>query len=247
MNTIDNEDYDEIDLLELLGAFKKKFLVILLCAVIGAGTAAGYVFFLATPIYESTAKLYIKTQTTSITSLADIQLGSQLAYDYQEMVLSRTFINELIQNMNLDYTYKQISENMVTVENPTNTRILSISVRSSDPLEAKNMANELAMISKKNISNIMATDEPVLYERGIQPAKPVSPKKKRNIAIGFILGMFLAMVAITIQFLVNDTIKDSDDVDRYMRLPVLATIPRDEHSTSKKQEIKKSRGKKEKH
>lgn len=243
MNTINNEEYDEIDLLEILRALKKKFLVILLCAIIGGCIATGYVFFLATPMYESTAKLYIKTQTTSITSLADIQLGSQLAYDYQEMVVSRAFIGELIQNLNLDYSYKEIAENMVTVENPTNTRILNISIKSDDPEEAKSMANELAMISKKNISNIMATDEPVLYERAIKTSKPESPKKKRDIAIGFILGMFLSIVIITIKFISNDTIKDMDDVERYMKLPVLATIPRDEHSTNKKKEIEKSKRK----
>lgn len=239
MNTIDNEVY-EIDLLELLTALRKKLWLLILCALIGGGAAAGYVLFIATPIYESTSKLYIKTQTTSITSLADIQMGSQLAYDYEEMVRSRPFLNELIQNLNLDYTYKYISNNMVTVENPNNTRILCISVKSDNSDEAKAMANELAMISKKNISNIMSTDEPVLYEKAIKSSRPISPDKTKTIAIGIIIGLLFAIAIVTFKVITNDKLNDADDIERYLGLPVLSSVPRDEYATNKRKEIAKT-------
>lgn len=244
MNTTDNEVY-EIDLLEILAALRKRLWLLILCTLIGGGAAAGYVFFLATPIYQSTAKLYIKTQTTSITSLADIQMGSQLAHDYEEMVKSRPFLNELIQNLQLGYSYKYIASNMVTVENPDNTRILCISVKSSDTEEAKAMANELAMISKRNIANIMATDEPVLYERAIASTRPISPNKKKVIALGLILGLMFAVFIVSLQTILNDKIKDIEEIERYLSLPVLATIPHNEQSTNKKKEIVKSTSKRE--
>ena len=235
---MNENDVIEIDLLELFKALKRKLAIIILVALLGAGAAGGYAWFLATPMYQSTAKLYITSQSTSLTSLADIQLGSQLAYDYQEMVTSRTFISELKQNLGLSYSYKQMAENMVTVENPANTRILAISVTSADPLEAKMMANELANISRKNISEIMQTDEPTVFEKAIQARKPIKPEKTKLVIIGFLLGFLLAAGSVTVGFIVNDKIKGRDAVERMLGLPVLAAIPY-EHgtSTNKKKEL----------
>lgn len=237
------DDEDEIDLLEVFRALKKKALVIILVSLLFAGAAGGYAFFLATPIYESTAKLYITTQSTSITSLADIQVGSSLAYDYQEMIVSRRFLNELKQNLNLDYSFKQMAE-MVTVENPTNTRILAISVRSDDSEEAKSMANELAMISKKNISEIMQTDEPTFFERGINRNKPVKPRKTILIIIGFLLGFLLSAGFVVVRSIINDKLDSTDDIDRILGLPVLASVPIIDTGTNKKKEVQSRHSKK---
>ena len=237
---MNENDVIEIDLLELFKALRKKAWALILVAMIGAGAAAAYAFLWATPIYESTAKLYITSQSTSLTSLADVQLGSQLAYDYQEMITSRTFISELKQNLGLDYSYKTISEGMVSVENPANTRILAISVQSEDPAEAKAMANELAQISRKNISEIMVTDEPTFFEKAIQASKPIKPEKTKLIVIGFMLGFLLAAAIVTIRFIVNDKLKSIEDVERLLQLPILASIPYEaEEATNKKKELDK--------
>lgn len=232
-----NEDVYEIDLLEVFKALKKKALVIILVSIIGAVAAGGYAFFVATPIYQSTAKLYIKTQSTSITSLADIQIGSSLAYDYQEMIVSRRFLNELKKNLGLDYSYNQM-HSMVTVENPTNTRILNISVKSPDPEEAKAMANELANISKVNISEIMKTDEPTFYEKAIVTNVPIAPQKKKIIMIGFLLGFLLSAGIVVIRNVMNDKFTNSEDIESILDLPVLANVPLVDPGSNKTKNIK---------
>lgn len=232
-------DVIEIDLLEVLQLLKKKALLIILVSILFAGAAGVYAYFLATPIFESTSKIYIKTQSTSITSLADIQVGSSLAYDYQEMIVSRTFLNELKTDLGLDYTYKQI-KNMITVDNPSNTRILNISVKSADADQAKSMANSLAMISKKNISEIMQTDEPTFYEKAIKASVPVEPQKKKIILIGFLLGFLISACIIIASNLLNDKFTSTDDIERVLGLPVLASIPIEGNNTNKKEEIKES-------
>ena len=232
-------DVIEIDLLEVLHLLKKKALLIILVSILFAGAAGAYAYFLATPIFESTSKIYIKTQSTSITSLADIQVGSSLAYDYQEMIVSRRFLNELKADLGLDYTYKQI-KNMITVENPSNTRILNISVKSADADQAKSMANSLAMISKKNISEIMQTDEPTFYEKAIKASVPVEPQKNKLILIGFLLGFLISACVIIASNLLNDKFTSTDDIERVLGLPVLASIPLEGNETNKKKEIKVS-------
>lgn len=217
------EEY-EIDLLEIFYALKKKIVVIILAGLIGGGLAAAYCFLLAKPVYESTAKLYILSQSTSITSLADIQMSSSLAKDYEEMIYSRPVVMQVKNNLHLDYKYEDLKD-MLEVENPTDTRCLNISCKSNDKEEARDMANEFAKVSKRQIAQIMDTDEPTLFEKAVVNKDPVKPQKIKLIIIGAILGLLIACVIVVIRYMLNDSIKTEDDIERYLGLNNLASIP----------------------
>lgn len=86
--------------------------------------------------------VYILSKETTLTSLADLQIGSQLTQDYKIIVTSRPVISEVIDKLKLDISY----ENMVskiTINNPNDTRILSITAQDPDPVMAKDIADLL--------------------------------------------------------------------------------------------------------
>ena len=231
---------DEIDLLELLDVLRRKFLVILLALVLGAGVMASYTIFLVTPMYESTSMLYILTSSTSITSLADIQLGTQLTNDYAILVKSRTVVEPVIENLGLNMSY-ETAKNMISIENQSNTRIIYITVKSDVPQTAMNMANELAAVTAEKMAEVMKTDEPSIVDHAVLPTKPVSPSLKKNIAIGALFGAVLACAVIIIQHLLDDTIKTSEDVDKYLQLTTLGVIPvKEGEQTTRKKKKKKA-------
>lgn len=217
-------DEIEIDLLELLYALRKKIVVIILSALLGAGIFGAYSFLLAKPVYESTAKIYILSQSTSLTSFADIQISSSLAKDYEEMIFSRPVVQQVIKNLNLDYTYEELKEKL-SIENPADTRCLNISCRSNDMQEACDMANEFATVSKRQIADIMDTDEPTIFEKAVVNKDPVKPEKAKNIVIGFLLGLIIACAVVIVRYMMNDSIKNEDDIERYLGLNTLAAIP----------------------
>lgn len=221
-------DYEEmeIDLRELYYVLRKRILAILLTAMMFAGVAGVYSYFIAEPIYQSTARLYITTQSTSLTSLADIQMGSWLTYDYVELIQSRTLIEEVIVNLGMEdeESYGSIKSRL-SVVNPKDTRILNISIKGTDPEENKMLANEFAKVSRHKISEIMKTDEPSLWETAVAKGAPIKPQKTKNIAIGFIIGFLLASFIAVISHLMNDAIKTNDDAEKYLGLMVLGTIP----------------------
>ena len=222
MNQYD-EEY-EIDLLEIFYALKKRIVLIIIASLIGAGLAAAYGFGLAKPVYESTAKIYILSQSTSLTSFADIQISSSLAKDYEEMIYSRPVVLQVKRNLNLDYDYEEIKEKL-KVENPADTRCLNISCQSNDQAEARDMANEFAKVAKRQIAQIMDTDEPTLFEKAVISKDPVKPQKTKDIAIGFLLGLILACAVVIIQYMMNDSLKSEEDIERYLGLNTLASIP----------------------
>ncbi|MDD6096655.1 MAG: Wzz/FepE/Etk N-terminal domain-containing protein [Firmicutes bacterium] len=222
INPMNSGDY--IDLLELAKELRKKIVLIIVCAILGGAVMGVYSFFIATPIYQSTSKLYILSKTTSITSLADIQVGSSLASDYVELIKSRPVVLTVIKDMDLDMSYDAMVNNLI-VENVSDTRLVKITVSDTDPERAKLIANKFAKVAKVQISNIMRTDEPTIAEAAVVKRTPVSPNKRKNILMGILIGIALSCGYVTIRFLMDDTIKDPDDVTKYLELDNLAIVP----------------------
>lgn len=222
INPMNSGDY--IDLLELAKELRKKIVLIIVCAILGGAVMGVYSFFIATPIYQSTSKLYILSKTTSITSLADIQVGTSLASDYVELIKSRPVVLTVIKDMDLDMSYDAMVNNLI-VENVSDTRLVKITVSDTDPERAKLIANKFAKVAKVQISNIMRTDEPTIAEAAVVKRTPVSPNKRKNILIGILIGIVLSCGYVTIRFLMDDTIKDPDDITKYLELDNLAIVP----------------------
>lgn len=214
----------EIDLVELFHQCLERLWIIILCCVIGAGLAFGYTKLIVTPQYTSTSMIYILTKTTSVTSLADIQMGSQLTVDFELLAKSRPVLEEVIEKLELDTTYEELKEQIVT-ENPSNTRILYLNAIDPSPKQAKEIANALADSTADRIADIMKTDKPTIAERAIASDNPSSPSTVKNTAIGGLVALFLALAVIVVRFLMNDTIQTEEDIRKYLNLNTLAAIP----------------------
>ena len=218
------DDEIEIDLLELLGEFRRKIWIILGVIVLFGGVAGAFSKFVLTPQYKSTAMVYILSKETTLTSLADLQIGSQLTKDYKIIVTSRRVLNQVIDDMKLNLTYKELLEK-VTIDNPQDTRILSISVEDPDPNMAKMIADKIATVSSDYIGDIMEMVPPKLIEEGEVPVLKSSPSNAKNALIGGLLGAVLICGLITVQVVMNDTIRTEEDVTKYLGLSVLASVP----------------------
>ena len=218
-----DQDAEEIDLGALFYRFLEKIHWILLTALVGAAIAGVLVFKFITPIYEATAKIYIVGSDTTI-SLSDLQIGSNLAADYQE-VFKNWHVHELVdKRLNLDYSYSKLA-GMITITNPQNTHVLYVTVKSPDPEEAKIIADTYAQVAREFIATKMDMREPNIFEEAKLPDKPVTPKKTRDIVIGFALGALLAMAVIAIKFFSDDRILTSEDITKVGNLATLGMIP----------------------
>lgn len=218
------DDEIEIDLLELLGEFRRKIWIILGVIVLFGGVAGAFSKFVLTPQYKSTAMVYILSKETTLTSLADLQIGSQLTKDYSVMITSRPVLEEVIEKQKLGLSYNQLKR-MIRISNPADTRILNMSVSDTDPVRAKAIVDAVAKASSDYIGDIMEMIPPKIIENGVVPDNPTSPNIKKNAALG---GLALSVAAcgfITLQVIMNDTIRSEEDVSRYLGISVLAVIP----------------------
>lgn len=214
----------EIDLLELFHVMMQKLWLILLLLVLGAGLAFGATKLLITPMYTASSEIYILTKTTTVTSLADIQMGAQITSDFAVLAKSRPVVENVIKDLHLDYTYEEVV-GMISTENPSDTRILRINVQNADAELAKELANTFAEETAERVAYIMTTDKPKVVEEAVTPKHPSSPSVGKNTVLGGLLGMVLAMAVITVLYLMNDTIQTEEDVRKYLDLHTLAVVP----------------------
>ena len=225
MNSNANDEI-EIDLGELLHLMYRKLWIIILVGMISAISAGVYTKLCVEPKYTSTTKLYIVNKSASLASLSlsDLQMGSQLTQDYMVLVQSRPVLQQVIDNLKLDLTYRELG-NMMTLDNPSNTRILTINVEYTDPYMAKQIVDEIAFVASKQISDIMEMDEPNIVEVGEVPAEASSPNLVKNVAIVGVIGIILTMGIICVNHLMNDTIRTQEDIEKYLGLTTIAMIP----------------------
>ena len=227
-----HENEDVIDLLDLGRALLRKWWAIALCLVIGAAAAFGGTKLLITPQYTATSMIYILSESTSITSLADVQIGDSLAQDFMIIGKSRPVVEKVIKRLGLDASYEAVSKT-ITFENPTDSHILKISVTNPDPKLAADISNAVAEVTRAQIADVMGTDEPNTLEEAIVPTAPSSPSTMKNTMLGALLGAVLAAGLIIVLYLMDDTIKDEDDVKKYLQMNTLAALPMEKRRKGK--------------
>ncbi len=231
----------EVSLMELLYRFYEKAIYILLAVVAGAVIAGIYSYWFATPKYESTAKIYVLNSENAILDLSDLQIGSYLTADYKEVFKAWEVNEQVLENLELDYSYSELAK-MVSITNPTDTRILYITVTSDDARQSMLMANEYAEVARKYISDTMQTKTPSILSTALISARPVSPNKMLNIIIGAIVGAFVSAGVIVILFLGDDKVKSEEDILSFCGIHTLAIVPNideeEEHKKSKKKRRK---------
>ena len=154
-----DDDEIEIDLMEIFYALKKKIAIIILAGILGGGIGFGISNYLIVPQYSSESMIFVMSKETTIASLADLQIGSQLTKDYAVLIKSRTVMEKVIENLGLNMSYRTL-RNKISVENPSATRIMEINVTDPDPEMAKLITDEVADCASNYISEIMEQAPP---------------------------------------------------------------------------------------
>ena len=227
MNQEIQDDEVTIDLMELFSALWAKKTIIILSAVFMALVAFVGTKMFVTPKYTSVTKLYVmaKNDDSSASAIySELQSGSMLTKDYMELVKSRPVLEKTISKLNLDMEPEDLVD-MIKTDTPTDTRIMSISVESEDPKEAKQIADALRKAVSVQIKDIMNADSVNTVEEGNLPTKASSPSVKKNMAIGALLGLIVSMGLTVLIYVLDDTVKTPDDVEKYLGLNVLTSIP----------------------
>ena len=218
MNTI------EIDILLLLKTIWRKKFLIIITALFGAGIAFVYSSILVTPQYESTTRIYVVGQHAEAgagLTNQDLQAGSYLVKDYKEIILSQDVLTQVATELNLNGNLKE----KVSVSIPVDTRIVSISVRDTDPNEAARIANSLRTFASQKIIEVTKVSDVTTLEEAVPAEEPSTPNTKRNILLGLLAGGILATALVLVMEVLDDRVKRPQDIEEVMGLTLLGVVP----------------------
>ena len=214
----------EIDVLSLLRTIWRKKFLILLTAILTTGLAFAYSAFLATPQYDSTTRLYVVNQSSDngagITN-QDLQAGSFLVQDYKEIILSQ----DVLKNVTTTLGITEDIKDKITVTIPTDTRILSITIRDSDPNQAATIANTLRDEAAKKIIEVTKVSDVTTLEAALPAEKPSTPQTRRNLVLGFVAGAFLATALVLVLEVLDDRVKRPQDIEEGLGMTLLGVVP----------------------
>ena len=229
-----SEQTDTINLSELFYVLLSRILTIAcVTAVFGAAAFAYSRFFIA-PEYSAGCTLFVlnRNNENSLTS-SDISASNALLNDYENLASTRKVIDQVIANLNLQYdpanpdkatyTYGELKRE-IHVSVPRDSRMLIVSVLDKNPNNAKKLADAVSDVLVKQINETMKTEAAIL-DYAVVPTSPASPNVKKNTVIGAAVGFLLVCGIIILRFITDDTIKTDSDVEKYLHLPVLGSIP----------------------
>lgn len=222
----DNTKSDEIDVLALLHKLWTKKLLILFTAFYFAAFSFLGTYFFIQPTYTSTTRIYVVNQATDNKNLSaeDLQAGTYLVNDYKEIITSNDVLSEVIKDEKLNLSEAELSK-MVSVNIPTDTRLISISVKAKTGQDAQVLANKVREVASKKIKTVTKVEDVTTLEEAKLPSSPSSPNIKRNVLFGAILGGFVAIVAVLVREVLDDRIRRPEDVEDVLEMTLLGIVP----------------------
>ncbi|UAL52085.1 MULTISPECIES: YveK family protein [Metabacillus] len=220
---------ETISLKELFQTLKKRLSLIIIITAIAAATSGIISYFILTPIYQSSTQILVNQAKSDQQAFnpGEVQTNLQLINTYNVIIKSPVILDKVIQQLDLNMTSGQLNEN-VAVESEQNSQVVTISVQDEDPKQAAEIANAIAAIFQKEIATIMNVDNVSILstaDLGIDPS-PIKPKPVLNIAIALVVGLMAGVgLAFLLEYLDN-TIKNEQDIEKHLGLPVLGAITR---------------------
>ena len=224
---------EEIDLKELFEIFWNKkiqiILIVLIFMVIGIIYSVGFV----TPMYSSSTTLVLagtasstdENQTADTITTADLSINSQLVSTYSELVKRKNILGQVISNLGISIDEEELREN-VEVTSVEDTELIEITVSNENAEYAARIANEIANVFEEriakeiyNINNVHIVDEATVSEA------PSNVNHLKDVVIFAFIGAVIAVMYVLIANMLDTTVKTQEDIEKGIKIPVLASIP----------------------
>ncbi|SFB04606.1 MULTISPECIES: YveK family protein [unclassified Bacillus (in: firmicutes)] len=219
---------ETISLKELLETLKKRILLIISITLVAALTSGVISYFFLTPIYQASTLILVNQERTeqSIYSPTEVQTNLQLINTYNIIMKSPPILDKVIDELDLNMTTDQLN-GKITVGSEKDSQVVNVSVTDPDAQQAADIANKTAEVFQEEIVKIMKIDNVSILAKATigEDPSPIKPKPLLNVAIAIVVGL---MTAVGLSFLLeyfDNTIKNEQDVEKILELPILGVIP----------------------
>lgn len=232
--SVQSEDDIEIDLLDLAYTLLDKIRYIVFFVLLGAVLLNAYSYFGKKPTYMSTAKMYIVSASgDSVVDLSDLNIGMSLTTDYEQLMLSYPVLDQVVEELEDFDSYKRLEEGLtseqleelISITNPGDTRILEITATTTDPELSRDIANTMVSVSLDYLPKTMGTTQPNIAQEARAALRKSAPSYMKYTVIGAVLGLLISCGYFVAKYLLDDRIRTAEDMEKYFGMVPLTTIP----------------------
>lgn len=220
-------DLQMINLQDFWKVLKMRIVPILLIAALGVGLFYGYNHYIVKPEYNSTATLYLLKQDIAkdyVYSQSDFSFSLSLMDDCTYMIKSHAVLDPVIEELDLNMGYRTLYNNIST-SNPSGTRFLEVSVKTDDPEKSQAVADLLCDKASRNMIEEFGLDQVSVYSSATLEKAPCNTVGIRQYVMVGVGAGLLAYGLFFLIFIMDDKIKNEEDVKKYLELSVLSEIP----------------------
>ena len=215
-----------VTLKDLWGIFLHRLWIILLVTVIAVATVLTSVSLTFVPKYNSVATLYIlqQNQTKPDMDYEDFNLALKIVNDCTHLIKSHSVLDTVIKELGLDISYGTLYDS-VKITNPTETRILEVTVESDSPQKAKEIVDKICVVGTEKITEAMGFEQVHFFERGILNHTPCN---RTSVLVYMIIGLIAATLTYSVFlvcYILDDKIHTDEDIKNYLNLSILGDIP----------------------
>lgn len=220
-----NETSLTIDFKSLLKELAHHWIAVVAIFLVCLLTAFVYGQFFNTPKYTSSASIYAANQgeVANITT-SEINISTHLTKDCCELIMSRSVLEEVVSNLNLKMSYDEL-KSKVSVSNNEETRFINVKVTTDDPEKSRLIADDICAVAKEKIIEIIGVDWVKIATKANLPKSPSSPSASTFLIYGFFAAIVLSAGFVLLSTYSNDKITSADEVEKYLGICTLATIP----------------------
>lgn len=223
---MEEQEYETVDLLEVINVLWQNVRAILLCTVVGAAVAFVVSAFFIAPKYEASALMIVNTRQDATANVTSDQINSatKLVSTYGIIIKSDTVLQQVINNLDANTSYEEV-ERCVTVNAVENTQVMQVTVRSKNADWAKQVCKQITQIAPDVIVETVEAGSVKVISQAKGDPNPVSPNVQRNTVMGGLLGLVLCAGVVLVRFLLDNKVRTEEDVTRHLDLAVLGVIP----------------------
>lgn len=216
---------DTIDLKDLFDYYKSKLGVVILFVVLVGILGCLYGLFIQKPMYKSSTSIVLISEAKDNSQLTynDVSVNQNLVSTYSEIVKSKRVLGQVINNLNLNYTYGALSNN-IEVSSVTGTQIIKITVTDENSKTAMKVANEIGKVFAKEIPELYNISNVNILDTAEQPSSAYNVNITKQSAISLLAGLVLGLGVVFVMYYFDRSVKNASQIEDKLKLPVLATV-----------------------
>lgn len=187
-------------------------------------------FFIIIPKYQTSTKVFIGKEDSKIQdkdqnySGNDVDMYQKLLKTYAEVIQTTDLVEKAVDVERLGLNSQDILKNL-KVTPTTDTQILQIEYTNTNRVLARNILDSITNEFVTESTELIPNGNVKIIEKVKIPVDPISPNKKINIIIAFLLGLIISTILSFLLESIDNTFKNKEQMEEELRLPVLGVIP----------------------